>query len=91
MPVATPFELLHELLRADLDEGQPWEPEAFAQRVHIAVRESGAGRSWTWALIDTLPAWHDAYEGVRAGELEHFGRDLLDDDGTDYAAMMTGG
>ncbi len=66
------------------------EPQDFAQRVNLAVRESGAGHSWTWAIIDTLPAWRDSYEGVRAGELEHFGRELIDDHGTDYAAMMSG-
>ena len=48
----------------------------------MACRETGAGRSWKWAIIETSPAWRRAYLGLPDGGLEHFSLDsLLDDDG----------
>lgn len=68
----TPFQLLRELLDDDRRAGLPWSPEDFAQRVWLACRETPGGIAWRHAIIDTYPAWQDAYIGRGAGALEQF-------------------
>jgi hypothetical protein len=72
--------MLRELLEDDRRAGVPWSGADFAQRVHIVCRETRA-RGWRWILIETLPAWRDAYLNMRPSALEQLGVDLLDDDG----------
>jgi hypothetical protein len=75
-----PLLLVRQWLAEDKADGLPWEPERFAWYVHLAARETGAGRAWRWATIEVEPAWRRAYLGLADGALERFSlADLLDD------------
>jgi hypothetical protein len=75
-----PLVLLRELLEADRREGLGWEPENFVQRVWLACRECRA-RSFIWPIIETEPAWRDAYLGRRSrSPLSNLRLELLDDE-----------
>lgn len=75
----TPLPLLRELLESDLQEGVPWEPETFAQRVDLACRAEQCP-SWRWPLVDTYVAWSRAYRRLSDGVLEQLDwRSLIED------------
>lgn len=78
-----PCAYLRELLADDRRAGVELDGPTFAQRVHVAVKATRAGRSWRWAIVDTYPAWRDAYNGVNAGSMASLSLDLLDDEGGD--------
>lgn len=85
---AQPLLLVRQWLAEDHADGLPWEPERFAQYVHLAVRETGAGRSWRWAIIETAPAWRRAYLDQPDGGLEYFSLEALRDDSDTRAGIL---
>ena len=64
--------LLVELLDDDRAAGHDWQAEQFAYTAWLACRESGAGRAWLKAIIETTPAWRDAYQDRVGGALERW-------------------
>ena len=77
MPIAhDPYPLLLCWLREDRAEGVDLSPEDFAQRAALACRETRAGRSVLWSIVDLYPQWASAYRREPAGALERFSLDL---------------
>ena len=81
LPTSTPpaLALLVELLDDDRAAGLDWQAEQFAYTAWLACREAGAGRAWLRAIIDTTPAWRDAYQDRVSGAVERWDiRSLVD-------------
>jgi len=84
-----PLRFLRELLEEDRRDGVDLSPEDFAQRLHLVVKETGCGRLWRNAILDTYPVWMAAYRGESAGA--PLSLDLLDDEGERAALDDPGG